>query len=114
MILEVAPLRVRPGLEGEFEAAFLQAQRIISSMRGFVSHELQRCIERPNEYILLVVWRSLEDHEVGFRQSSDYQEWKRSLHHFYDPLPVVSHYQPVRGASSTDPRNGGMSHRLRR
>jgi heme-degrading monooxygenase HmoA len=100
MILEVAPLKVKPGLEGEFEAAFLQAQRIISSMHGFVSHELQRCIERPNEYILLVVWRSLEDHEVGFRQSSEYQEWKRLLHHFYDPFPMVSHYQPVRGASS--------------
>jgi heme-degrading monooxygenase HmoA len=114
MILEVAPLQVRPGQEGEFEAAFLQAQRIVASMPGFVSHELQRCIERPSEYILLVVWHSLEDHEVGFRQSAEYQEWKRLLHHFYDPLPVVSHYQPVRGASSFDGCSAGTPIRLRR
>ena len=100
MILEVAPLHVKPGQEVEFETAFRTAQRIIASMPGHVSHDLQRCIERPSEYILLVVWQSLEDHEVGFRQSPQYQEWKRLLHHFYEPFPVVSHYRPVAGASS--------------
>lgn len=103
MILEVAPLHVKAGQETEFEAAFLQAQRIIASRSGYVSHDLQRCIERPGDYILLVVWQTLEDHEVGFRQSAEYREWKKLLHHFYDPFPVVSHYQPVRGASSANP-----------
>jgi heme-degrading monooxygenase HmoA len=98
MILEVAPLCVRPGHAAEFEAAFLEAQCIIASMPGYVSHELQRCVERPNEYVLLVRWESLESHEVGFRRSPQYQEWKRLLHHFYDPFPVVSHYEVVHGA----------------
>lgn len=98
MILEVAPLPVRPGQEAAFEAAFLQAQAIISSMPGYLGHELQRCIERPGEYLLLVRWRSLADHEVGFRKSPQYQDWKALLHHFYDPFPVVSHYQDVPGA----------------
>ena len=102
MILEVAPLQVKAEQESEFEAAFIQAQRIISSMSGYVSHDLQRCIERPSEYILLVVWQALEAHEVGFRQSAEYQEWKKLLHHFYEPFPVVSHYQAVRGASSAN------------
>lgn len=95
MILEVAPLCVKPGREIDFEIAFQQAQHIIASMPGFLSHDLQRCIERPSEYILLVFWQTLEDHEVGFRQSAEYQEWKRLLHHFYDPFPVVSHYRAV-------------------
>lgn len=99
MILEVAPLHVRAGQTAEFEAAFLRAQRIIASMPGYLSHELQRCLERPDEYVLLVRWESLEAHQVGFRQSVEYQEWKRLLHHFYQPFPVVSHYQPVPGAS---------------
>jgi heme-degrading monooxygenase HmoA len=114
MILEVATLQVKAGQESEFEAAFLQAQRIVSCMPGFVSHDLQRCIERPDEYILLVVWQTLEDHEVGFRQSAEYQEWKKLLHHFYDPFPVVSHYQPVRGASSADHSIERTSHQPRR
>src|SRR5262245_8282374 len=101
MILEVAPLCVKAGQEPEFEASFLRAQRIIASMRGYVSHDLQRCIERPNEYILLVVWQTLEDHEIGFRKSPEYQEWKALLHHFYDPFPVVSHYRAVLDADAS-------------
>ncbi len=95
MILEVAPLRIRPGMSGEFEAAFRTAQRIIASMPGYISHELERCLERPDEYLLLVKWASIEAHEVGFRQSPQYQTWKRLLHHFYDPFPAVSHYEAV-------------------
>lgn len=95
MILEVAPLHVIPELSAEFEAAFAQAQRIIASMPGYIAHELARCTERPHEYILLVRWQTLEDHEIGFRGSSQYQEWKRLLHHFYQPFPIVSHYQTV-------------------
>ena len=100
MILEVAPLQVRAGAEAAFEAAFRVAQSIIASMPGYVSHELQRCIERPGEYVLLVRWDSLAAHEEGFRRSAGYQEWKRLLHHFYDPFPRVSHYEGVAGASS--------------
>ena len=99
MILEVAPLHIRAGRAAEFEAAFAIAHRIIASMPGYLSHELQRCLERPDEYLLLVRWTSLEAHEVGFRKSPQYQEWKRLLHHFYEPFPVVSHFEPVTGAA---------------
>ena len=98
MILELAPLHIRAGQAAQFEAAFLRAQRIISHMPGYISHELRRCLERPDEYVLLVRWQSLEAHEVGFRQSPEYQEWKQLLHHFYEPFPVVSHYEAVQGA----------------
>ncbi|RZI56381.1 MAG: antibiotic biosynthesis monooxygenase [Rubrivivax sp.] len=99
MILEVAPLPIRAGYESRFEAAFLQAQAIIASMPGYLGHELQRCVERPGEYLLLVRWRTLEDHEVGFRKSPQYEDWRALLHHFYDPFPVVSHYASVPGAA---------------
>ena len=93
MILEVAVLDIQPGREDEFERAFTAAQPLISSMGGFISLELQRCVERQNRYILLVRWRSLQDHTVGFRQSPEYLRWKALLHHFYDPFPTVEHYQ---------------------
>lgn len=96
MILEVAILNVKKELcDDEFEAAFKQASEIISSIPGYISHELQKCIEIPNRYILLVRWETLEAHTVGFRQSEEYQEWKQLLHHFYDPFPVVEHYYSV-------------------
>lgn len=95
MILEVAILDVKPGLAAEFEAAFQTASAIIASMPGYLSHDLQRCLETENRYILLVHWQRLEDHTVGFRQSSEYQEWRSLLHHFYDPFPKVEHYESV-------------------
>ena len=97
MILESAPLQVRPGQSQAFESAFAQAQAIIASMPGYRSHELQRCLEREGHYLLLVRWDSVQAHEVGFRKSPQYQEWKRLLHHFYDPFPTVLHYEAVAG-----------------
>ncbi|PCJ65391.1 MAG: antibiotic biosynthesis monooxygenase [Candidatus Hydrogenedentota bacterium] len=95
MILESARLDVIPGQEGEFERDFARAQAIISSMPGYISHDLRRCIETPNRYLLLVQWETLEDHTEGFRGSSEYQEWKTLLHHYYDPFPVVEHYEAI-------------------
>jgi heme-degrading monooxygenase HmoA len=95
MILEVAILDVIPGQENEFQATFAKASLIISGMSGYVSHQLQRCIEKQNRYILLVNWETLAAHTVGFRDSEQYQEWKKLLHHFYDPFPTVEHYELV-------------------
>jgi len=95
VILEVAILNVKLGLTVEFEAAFKVASAIIASMPGYVSHELQRCVETPNRYVLLVRWQKLENHTVGFWRSPQYQEWRSLLHHFYEPFPVVEHYEVV-------------------
>ena len=100
MIVEIAPLRIKSGQAAEFETAFNTAQRIIASMPGYLSHELLRCVEREDEYVLVVHWESLEAHEIGFRRSPEYQEWKALLHHFYDPFPVVSHYERVEACGS--------------
>lgn len=95
VILESAVLDVKPGHARAFESAFAQAEGIIAASPGYVSHELQRCVEHPDRYLLLVRWRTLEDHTEGFRKSAPYQEWKRLLHHFYDPFPAVEHYRRV-------------------
>jgi heme-degrading monooxygenase HmoA len=97
MILEVAILDVIPNQEEDFEVAFTQASGIISSMGGYASHQLLRCLEKQNRYILLVTWETLEAHTVGFRGSEEYQEWKKLLHHFYDPFPTVEHYEMISG-----------------
>jgi heme-degrading monooxygenase HmoA len=95
MILEVAVLDVKPGEEIAFEQDFAKASIYIASVAGFVSHELQRCVEKPNRYILLVRWKTLEAHTEGFRKSPQYADWKALLHHYYDPFPTVEHYSLV-------------------
>ena len=95
MILEQAVLPVIPGREAEFEAAFADAKKIIASQPGFLGLSLSRGVERPSGYLLLVQWQTLEDHTEGFRGSAGYQDWRALLHHFYEPFPVVEHYESV-------------------
>jgi heme-degrading monooxygenase HmoA len=95
MILEAAQLNVQSGQEKQFEAAFQEASKIIARTPGYIMHQLHRCLEVPGKYLLLVQWRDLESHTVGFRQSEQYQEWKRLLHHFYHPFPVVEHFEAI-------------------
>lgn len=92
MILEVAVLHIKEGLQLEFEQNFEKAKQIIASSHGYLSHELKKCVEVANQYVLLVHWNTLEDHETGFRKSLEYQDRKQLLHHFYEPFPQVLHY----------------------
>ena len=95
MILEAAMLQVKSGMATDFEAAFRSASAIIAASPGYIAHELQRCLETPDKYLLLVRWERLEDHTVGVRGSVEYQEWRRLLHHVYEPFPTVEHFAQV-------------------
>ncbi len=95
MITEHAVLEVVPGRENEFIAAMESAKLIIAGSPGFVSLRLERCFERPSCFLLLAEWQRLEDHTEGFRGSAAYQDWRAALHHFYDPFPVVEHFETV-------------------
>jgi heme-degrading monooxygenase HmoA len=95
MILEAAVLEVKKGQEKEFEKNFALAGAYLQSVDGYLGHSLRKCVEQENKYLLLVDWRELEDHTIGFRQSQQYQAWKKLLHHFYDPFPVVEHFETI-------------------
>ncbi|MCO4294017.1 antibiotic biosynthesis monooxygenase [Solitalea sp. MAHUQ-68] len=95
MILEAALLHVKPSHEQQFEHDFAIAGQYISVINGYKGHSLHKCMEQENKYLLLVNWETLEDHTIGFRQSAEYLEWKKLLHHYYDPFPVVEHFEKV-------------------
>ena len=95
MITEHAVLPVIPGQEGEFIESMDRAGSIIAASPGFTSLRVARCLERPHCFLLLVEWETLEAHTEGFRGSDAYQEWRALLHHFYDPFPVVEHFETV-------------------
>lgn len=95
MILEVATLSVRDGLESEFEAAFARTSHILSSARGHVSHELWRCQEVKGKYVLLVRWQTVEAHTVEFKSSAEYQEFRKVIHPFYVSPPIAEHFDLV-------------------
>ena len=95
MVLEVAILQIKEGMSRIFEDSFRKASTLISCQKGYISHEIKKCIEVDDKYILLVQWETIEDHEIGFRKSEKYQLWKALLHDFYEPFPTVEHYRTI-------------------
>ena len=95
MILEAAILYIKQGCQQQFENDFSFASQYISSVNGYIGHRLHKCIEQEHKYILLVDWENLEDHTIGFRQSEAYVHWKKLLHHYYDPFPIVEHFETI-------------------
>jgi heme-degrading monooxygenase HmoA len=95
MVLESAEILVKPGMEDAFEAGVAQAAPLFRRAQGCSGMRLQRGIENPRAYRLLVQWNTLEDHTVHFRGSEDFQEWRRLVGHCFDGAPNVTHLDSV-------------------
>ena len=100
MILELATIDVKPGMEPEFERAFGEARKILAAQTGHRANRLQRCIEAPARYLLQVEWATLEDHTEGFRNSADFARWRELVGPFFVAPPSVVHYAAPLGASA--------------
>jgi heme-degrading monooxygenase HmoA len=91
MIYEIAEITVKPGDEASFESGVAQAAPLLLRAKGCHGVSLHRVVEHPNVYRLLVRWDTVDDHLVGFRESEDFQEWRRLVSPFFAGPPVVTH-----------------------
>ncbi|GAB1575180.1 antibiotic biosynthesis monooxygenase family protein [Bordetella petrii] len=91
MIQEIASILVTAGHESEFEAGVAQAKPLFLRARGCHGIALHRSIENPRQYTLVVDWETVDNHMVDFRESADFQEWRKLVGpHFAEP-PKVHH-----------------------
>ena len=96
MILEVADIRIPPGQQAAFEEAIGRAAgTVISQAHGMLGWQIHRGIESPERYVLQVVWATLEDHTVGFRQGPLFAQWRAIIGPFFAQPPVVEHFAMV-------------------
>jgi heme-degrading monooxygenase HmoA len=95
MVLESAEILVKAGMEEPFEAGVREAAPLFRRAQGCTGMRLQRGIENPRAYRLLVEWNTLEDHTVHFRGSADFQAWRALVGHCFDGAPNVTHLTGV-------------------
>ena len=95
MILEIAQIDVKPGLESEFEAGVQKAAPLFKRAKGCGGMLLQRSIEQPSRYALVVRWETVEAHTVDFRGSADFAEWRKLVGHCFAQPPQVEHVREV-------------------
>lgn len=93
MILELADIRIKPGSQAAFDAAIKKGiETVIASAKGFKGYKINKGIEAPERYVLMIFWETLENHTVDFRQSPAFQEWRAIVGPYFAGAPVVEHF----------------------
>ena len=93
MILELADIRIQPGQNAAFEEAIERGlQTVIAHAKGFQGFKVNKGIENPERYVLQIFWDTLEDHTVGFRESTAYAQWRAIVGPFFASPPVIEHF----------------------
>jgi heme-degrading monooxygenase HmoA len=96
VILEIADIRIVPGQNAAFEAAITHAiDSVASRAKGFRRAQVHRGIESTDRYVLQIVWDTLENHTVDFRQGPLFAEWRALIGGFFAAPPHVEHFDSV-------------------
>lgn len=95
VVFEMAHIEILPGKQREFETAVQQALPLFARAKGCHGAELHHIVERDTAYVLLVRWNTVEDHMVDFRESNDFQEWRKLVGPFFAKAPEVLHSEVV-------------------
>ena len=96
MILEIADIRIAAGKQAEFEAAIrLGIETVASKSKGFKGYRVNKGIESPERYVLMIFWETLENHTVDFRQGPLFAQWRAIVGPYFAAPPAVEHFSFV-------------------
>ena len=96
MILELADIRIPPGKQAEFDAAIIKGvETVASKAKGFRGYQVNKGIESPERYVLMIFWDTLEDHTVDFRGSAAFAEWRAIVGPYFAEPPKAEHFTLV-------------------
>lgn len=93
MILELADIRIAAGKNADFDAAIVRGiDTVISKAKGFRGYKVNRGIESPERYLLMIFWDTLENHTADFRESPAFAQWRTIVGPFFAQPPQVEHF----------------------
>jgi len=93
VILEIADIRIQPGREAAFDEAIQHGlTTVISRAKGCRGWKVNKGIESPDRYLLMVFWDKLEDHTIDFRGSPLFAEWRAIVGPYFAAPPAVEHF----------------------
>jgi heme-degrading monooxygenase HmoA len=96
MILELADIRIHSGQQAAFDAAIVRGvTEVVSKAKGFRGYKVNKGIESPERYVLMIFWETLEDHTVGFREGPLFAQWRAIVGPFFAGAPSVEHFELV-------------------
>lgn len=93
MILEIADIRIQAGKQAQFDEAIVRGlEEVIVHAKGFQGYKVNKSIETPERYVLMIFWETLENHTVDFRQSDAFTNWRNIVGSYFAVPPLVEHF----------------------
>ncbi len=95
MFTEIAQIEIKEGSNAAFEAGVAKAKPLFLRAKGCKGVTLQKSVEHPTRYRLYVLWETVENHMVDFRESDDFQAWRGLVGPHFATPPQVEHTSEV-------------------
>ena len=100
MIVEIALLTAKPGLQHQVRDGLRAARPVIARMPGYVDSVFHQGLEEPESFILRIVWETLEAYRESFHQTALLTEWRSHFSHLLAGPPKVMPYETIAGPDS--------------
>jgi heme-degrading monooxygenase HmoA len=101
MVVEYIRYTVPADRHGEFERAWDAAQVTLRDAPECLAYEVSHGVEETDRYLVRIEWRSIEEHEQGFRHSPRFGQFLAVVRPFFEQIEEMRHYQPTAIASAT-------------
>ncbi len=70
-------------------------ETVASQAKGFRGYKVNKGVESPDRYVLMIYWDTLENHTVDFRGSENFAEWRGLVGQYFASPPDVEHTNTV-------------------
>nr|WP_295739855.1 antibiotic biosynthesis monooxygenase family protein [uncultured Acidocella sp.] len=94
MVTEFADILVKPGMEQDFIAGAEKSKPLFLAAKGCHGMSVQRLVEEPTRFVLLVQWESVAAHEA-FRATAAFTQWRANVSACFEKPPQVWHGEVV-------------------
>ena len=94
MVREIAVFRVQEGHEEKFVEAYNGVSEILENAEGSSGVSLNRGVENPDSFTLIVEWDSVESHTI-LTQQPEFGRFGEAIQPHLADQPEVRHVEPV-------------------
>ncbi len=93
MILELVDILIHEGQQAEFDLALKRGlNEVIAKAKGFSGYQINKGIESPERYVVLIYWETLENHMIDFRESPAFLKWRGFVGPYFSRPPIMEHF----------------------
>jgi quinol monooxygenase YgiN len=97
MIVEYIRYEVPSASRDTIVEAYRSAGQELAASAQCMRYEIAQGVEEPGHFTVRIEWRSLEEHEKGFRGGAQFPAFFAKVKPFFDQIREMKHYRVVAG-----------------